>query len=445
MTAVARRPERRIDPVQPAPLRAPLADFLAPVVIVAWLVIYFEPFMLRYPLPGAASSVLFPALCLGTLILTPKERLRAVPVLWALVVVVAVLFLSVLWTEIPAATIFRIRADLPATLLVAAVAGTMPPTKVVRILAVASTVIAAWSLFSSLAFTASREAPFDEAYLGAQSGFRGTFIHKNHLGMFLVYGLCAVLVQPKSSFRKWAIVLHIVTLLGTRSASVGGGLLAVAFVWFFLTALRRQEKPRERAFLMVMSIVSIVVGVLLVLGLLPVLLDLYDKDVTFSGRTFIWAESVGAIQEQPWLGYGFAGVWSDEYSPVTAELHARIGFKAAHAHNGVLDLALQIGVLGLAAYVMLVVQALRSSARAMRNPSSAVVGRWGVLMVSSLLLMSIAENVFLGPYLALLGVVATVVTRAAIEGDPIGSRRAPYRRMLRGGGHDPEPRVHHPV
>ena len=180
-----------------------------------------------------------------------------------------------------------------------------------------------------------------------------------------------------------------------------------------------------------------VLGVLLVLGLLPVLLDLYDKDVTFSGRTFIWAASLDAIRDRPWLGYGMAGIWMDETNPVTADLHARIGFKAAHAHNGALDLTLQVGLVGLAAYTTLVWQALRGAVRAMAHRSTAAVGQWAVLVVSSLLLMSIAENVFLGPYLGLLAVVATVAGKAAIEGDPLGSRRPAYRRLLHGTRVDP--------
>jgi exopolysaccharide production protein ExoQ len=362
-------------------------------------------------------------------VITPKERIRAIPILWPLLALVLILTLSILWTENPAATMFRIRADLPGTVLVAAVAGTMPPMRVVRVLAITSTVIAVWSLLVSLAFIDSREAPFDDAFLGVQNGFRGTFIHKNHLGMFLVFGLGSVLVQKRGSWRTFAIVVHLVTVLGTRSASVGGGLLALAFVWLWLSALRRQEKPRERTFLLVMSIASAVAGVLLVLGLLPVLLDLYDKDVTFSGRTFIWAESVGAIQDRPWLGYGLAGLWMDETNPITAELHARIGFKAAHAHNGALDLALQVGLIGLTAYLLLLIQAMRAAGRAMRQASSALIGQWGVLMLSTLVLMSIAENVFLGPYLAMLAVVATVVTRAASDGDPVGNRRPAFRKL----------------
>lgn len=415
--------------VDPATLRTPLVDVLAPAVLVAWIVIAFEPFVLRYPLPGVVSSVLFPAFCLGVLVITPKERIRAIPILWPLLALVLILTLSILWTENPAATMFRIRADLPGTVLVAAVAGTMPPMRVVRVLAITSTVIAVWSLLVSLAFIDSREAPFDDAFLGVQNGFRGTFIHKNHLGMFLVFGLGSVLVQKRGSWRTFAIVVHLVTVLGTRSASVGGGLLALAFVWLWLSALRRQEKPRERTFLLVMSIASAVAGVLLVLGLLPVLLDLYDKDVTFSGRTFIWAESVGAIQDRPWLGYGLAGLWMDETNPITAELHARIGFKAAHAHNGALDLALQVGLIGLTAYLLLLIQAMRAAGRAMRQASSALIGQWGVLMLSTLVLMSIAENVFLGPYLAMLAVVATVVTRAASDGDPVGNRRPAFRKL----------------
>lgn len=451
MTAAVERRGARPPRERPARVRrtgsprAPLVDVLAPATVVLWMVLAFQPFSLLLTIPGAVLTLMFPAWCVGVLLITPPERVRRIPVQWTLVVLALVLAVSVVWSEIPGYTMYLIRSEIPGLLLMTAIAGTIPPRQVVRIVAVTATVIATWSLLISLAWVNAREAALEEAYLGAQQGFRGTFIHKNHLGMFMIFGLCALLVERRGSARRVALAIVMVTLLGTRSASVGGGLLAVAFVWLWISALEGQRDPRRRAFLLAMSVMTAVAGLLLVLGLLPTLLDLYDKDVTFSGRTFIWAESINAIRESPVHGYGLGGVWSDRASPVTAELHARIGFEAAHAHNGAIDLALQIGLVGLAVYLALVVQTARAAGRAIGRPETLAIGQWGVLTVASLLLMSVAENIFLGPFLGWMALVWVACTRATFDLDPTSARRRRLRarvatRSVRSGEREREPR-----
>ena len=205
-------------------------------------------------------------------------------------------------------------------------------------------------------------------------------------------------------------------IVGTRSATAAGGLLGVLFVWGWMAAIAHQRNPRERQFLLLVSFTSAIAGVLLLLGLAPTLLDLYDKDLTFSGRTDIWTESLITVRDRPVQGYGLGGVWSDPASPVTADLHHRITFEAAHSHNSAIELLLEGGIVGLALTVLFVVQTVRLAVVCLRQPSAAAYGQWGLLIVLALLFMGLAEPLFEGPHLGLLVIVWVTLARVRNEG-----------------------------
>lgn len=69
--------------------------------------------------------------------------------------------------------------------------------------------------------------------------------------------------------------------------------------------------------------------------------DILGKSLTFTGRTIIWDSSMGLIRNSPFIGYG------------VYEGHGLIlyGGKYMYAHNGVLEILLQGGIIALIAYV----------------------------------------------------------------------------------------------
>jgi O-antigen ligase len=62
------------------------------------------------------------------------------------------------------------------------------------------------------------------------------------------------------------------------------------------------------------------------------------------------------ILRQPWLGYGYGGFWLGETGP-SAAFWAAVGWKTPHSHNGFIDLALDLGLVGLFALVVALVTA----------------------------------------------------------------------------------------
>src|SRR5690606_14859865 len=97
------------------------------------------------------------------------------------------------------------------------------------------------------------------------------------------------------------------------------------------------------------------------------------------------------IGDSPWVGQGIGSVWHDRSNPVTQQLVREIGFDAAHAHNGILDVLLATGVVGLVAIVALLASSLRTGVTALRHRSTSGFGRWTIIIASSLIVMSASE------------------------------------------------------
>ena len=403
-----------------------LIDLGASALVWLYVLAQLKPLEQIISLPSGVVSVLFPVLGITLLALTPTERLARAPISLVLIGLVAWTTLSVYWSEDPTFTSYLIRYEVVPLLVLALVVATMPPRRVIRTLLTIVVVLGLASLAMAIVLPKGSAAPivteaavtpdgFRRGAEVAQVGFRGGFGHKNTLGIFMILGLCLLVPLLRGRGRLVVISLFLVTIVGTRSATVAGGLLSVLFVGFWIAAINRQRTRRERQTLLVMAVSAGIAGVLLVLGALPTLLNLYDKDLTFSGRTFIWEESAHMISESPLGGYGLGGVWADERTAVTAELHRRIGFEAAHAHNSVLETLLELGVVGLVLTVLLIVQTLRLAFWCTRHPATVRYGQWGLLTVTALLLMGLAEPLFGGGHLGLLVIVWVVLARARID------------------------------
>jgi O-antigen ligase len=403
-----------------------IVDVAAPLTLWVYVILQFKPFELLVPVPTGTVSILFPVLPLLVLVLTPRHRLVSAPVSLVLLGLLGWMALTRLWSVNPAFTEFLLRYEVLTLALLALVVGTMAPEHVVRVLT--SIVITIGLVSVALALARPGSASDTSGEGAAALGFRGAFDHKNDLGVFVVLGLCLLLPLLGGPRRRLIIGLLVATAIATRSATVAGGLLVVAFMWFWMVTIDQQRTRRERQALLALSISAAVAGILLVLGIMPRLLNLYDKDVTFSGRTFIWAESVESIAAQPVEGYGLGAAWSDPSSAVTSDLHRRIGFEAAHAHNSELELLMAGGVVLLALMTLFVGQTLRLAARCARAPATAPCGYWGLLTVVAVLVMGLAEPLLEGPTLGMLVIVWSVLARLDVDNR---AAHDPWRQGLR--------------
>lgn len=81
---------------------------------------------------------------------------------------------------------------------------------------------------------------------------------------------------------------------------------------------------------------------------------LIGKDITFTGRTFLWEEILVEANKHLILGCGFQGYWV-----VTNEnllkLYEQFVWLPNQAHNGYLDILNEVGLIGLTLFILLVI------------------------------------------------------------------------------------------
>jgi exopolysaccharide production protein ExoQ len=92
------------------------------------------------------------------------------------------------------------------------------------------------------------------------------------------------------------------------------------------------------------------------------LLGSLGKDPTLSSRVPLWQSLAPFMLDRFWLGFGYEAFWSDNNYAVQIVVE-RVKFRPWYAHNGVIELWLGLGMVGLALmiYVFLRLTALAAT------------------------------------------------------------------------------------
>ena len=84
------------------------------------------------------------------------------------------------------------------------------------------------------------------------------------------------------------------------------------------------------------------------------ILGLFGREASFSGRTNYWLPMIEKLLERPWFGYGYGtfahGGWKGEIYYIWRLLFD--GDEPPHAHNGLLNLALDVGLVGMTIFLI---------------------------------------------------------------------------------------------
>jgi len=257
-------------------------------------------------------------------------------------------------------------------------------------------------------------------------GWHALLGHKNALGMFAALAVATFWFERRAGGRRW-LLAAVVLLVGSRSSTSLALLLVLAAAAMWNKAVGSSSTPTARAGRVGVSVLFVALGVGVFATQFDVITSLLGRGVTLSGRTEIWAASwrIG-ITQRPAHGFGLGGVWEAAVPP-TSDIWKTLKFKAFHAHNGYLDILLQLGAVGLALFLAFVLPALARLSR-----QSAPAHRWGTCVIAALLLNGLAESSpLLGDGLLLLVLIASAVSQApsATEVPPLGGPMAARMRQ----------------
>jgi O-antigen ligase len=396
--------------------RLPLDRVTAHLYLALYVVTAFEPLIVIRQIPGSVEWALLPLIGVAALITAPAERLATVRLDLALVAVATWTAASLAWSTSFPIGWFMVRTEVPTIVLASLVVGTMRPREVVDHLAVLMGGIVAWSIALSIVWPTARTTIIGiPPNIDVILGWRGSFLHKNLLGVFSVLGLGTVLCFPSIRRRVPLALVFVIAAVGTRSATAGVGLLTTLILWSWLTWIGRIEHAASRAIAKVGSVVMLALSVIASIVTVPLFVQLYGKDLTLSGRTAIWEASWRMISRSPWVGHGVGSIWHDRFNPLTAQLRREIDFGAAHAHSGALDVLLATGAIGLALVVVFVVTLVRLAVRALRDRATAAYGRWVLVSIAAVVVMSGSEPLFEPPALGFLAIVGAVAAKATAD------------------------------
>ena len=254
--------------------------------------------------------------------------------------------------------------------------------QLIRVLVITLLVLNILSLIAVFAVPGiGKHGAADFAY-GANSGaWKGITSQKNFLGRAASFAAIILIFFP--DILGWsrlgcyvAGALCLVNLAGSQSGTAIIAFLSVLITYVFF--LRRN-----------MTLVSLVSGIalfattaLLVIASQEFLLGMLGKEQDLTGRDAIWAFSWKIIESQPSLGYGF-----DAGAPFWRPVMQKLLFPSAiDAHNAYIQTVIDMGWLGLAALiVMLLVAFTRAFLRHLGNENMTIRANsaLGLLLLAS--------------------------------------------------------------
>lgn len=242
--------------------------------------------------------------------------------------------------------------------------------------------------------------------LSSPGGIGGGFGHKNVLGIALIVAF-AIFYNVRVTRRTLWLTLTILLVLLTQSATTGAGVLVVFAASYMFGLTRVEHASAGTAIRKVLAITTLLLSPVFLLTVFPYFLRVYNKDLTFTSRTDIWAASVPVFFDRPIHGYGLFGLWVNANEPVTYGMNRMIGFTAAHAHSGFLQLGLDLGLIGVGLYIALFAGMVHVS----RQVDDLAIFVRGMLVGA--IIISISESIFVSQWNALWLMLAWVVSIAS--------------------------------
>jgi O-antigen ligase len=262
---------------------------------------------------------------------------------------------STFWSVDPGVTVRRVVALFATTAFGLYLVMRYTPEEFCRLLAWTLGILAVLSLAFAVAL------PQYGTHTDIHAGlWRGVFSHKNGAGRYM--GLAAVLfvalaLQGGKGHRlAWAgagLSIFLQAMSGSRTGWLLTG--CTLLVLILLQIFRKTHRS--------IAIPGVILGGLVLAGgalwataNLETVMPLIGRNATLTGRTYIWSVVIEQA-DSDWLGYGYNGFW---YSPIGKRMaFLWLDDRTSNAHNGYLELWLDLGYTGIVLFLLTVLVCLR--------------------------------------------------------------------------------------
>jgi exopolysaccharide production protein ExoQ len=195
---------------------------------------------------------------------------------------------------------------------------------------------------------------------------------------------------------------HNVSYSATTNIAFVAGLSAlVTLIWM----KKRGTVFGPNAFIVIIAFIIVYGSITPFVGRLSLMdiSSIFGRSETLTGRSKIWTTLIPYAMQKPILGHGFGGFWTEAIRSLTS----------SHAHNGYLDVILNIGFFGLLLFAIFLLSCGWKAQRVMIQDFD-----WGSLFIC-FLLMAVVHNIAESSIVGFTGELSAVLLFMAVSSTSI--------------------------
>jgi O-antigen ligase len=287
------------------------------------------------------------------------------------------------------------------------------PEEIMAIVQMAGVFVCFWSLILIVFFPQYGVSTEDRYSMV----WKGIFIDRTTAAKCLVFLVSPALVFGSRRFGYLQIAYICFVGIFIVMAHAITSLVVLSLYALFMAALCFARKF-ERRTVVLFAVPAILVTVLLVFVAVSFssdLLHFLGREPTLTGRTELWGVLLPSALKRPFLGYGFYAYWlglQGESANAIVAAHWFYGY----AHNGILEILLQLGFVGLAMFLVTLFAAGKNAWFCLGRAHSLGV-EWYIGLIFLTVLYNIDEATVVLPneLLSILYVVACTGLVAAVK------------------------------
>ncbi len=186
-----------------------------------------------------------------------------------------------------------------------------------------------------------------------------------------------------------SFALALAAVVMAKSAGIGFALVAVAAAALVSIAAEGQDREtRHRYYRVAWAVAGTIAAV--VLAFRAQVFEFFGKSPDMTGRSGIWKLVLGLIEQKPIAGWGWISHWVPGVKPFEGLVVIK-NVPYYQAHNAYLDVTMQLGFIGLALFLALIlITFIKLWRLAVRHTSALYL--WPILLFMGLLVWSLTES-----------------------------------------------------
>ncbi len=174
--------------------------------------------------------------------------------------------------------------------------------------------------------------------------WKGVFPQKQVFAQILALYIAYLFALNKKYNRHWMVMLFVAVFCLLKTGSATGIVISslVAGINGYLMLMNRLKNKTGLFFKV--AIIFVLLCMLVFANYLFIeVFGALGKDFTFSGRVYLWEIAFENIELNPIIGYGYKNFWQSSSEMIFMYLN----YYAVNAHNSLLDIWLDLGLIGL--------------------------------------------------------------------------------------------------